>query len=59
MGLYPPELKFNIRVVLEQRSYLTTNTNDSGVWEKVSELEIGPNKKIAVSDTHMVIPTKL
>lgn len=52
MGLHPPELQFTISVVLEQRVYLTTN--GSGVWKKVSKLDIGPRQRIALSDSHQV-----
>ncbi len=52
MGIYPPELRFTINVDIERRSYLTTN--GTGVWETVSQLEIGPQKRIAVSKTHNV-----
>ena len=52
MGLHPPELQFTITVIIQQRIFLTKN--GSGVWEEISRLEIGPRKKIALSDSHMV-----
>lgn len=52
MGLHPPEFQFTITVTLEQRAYLTNN--GSGVWRTVSELDIGPRQRIAVSDSHQV-----
>lgn len=51
MGIRPPELQFTLSVVLERRAYLTEN---GSVWETVSTLKIGPQKRIAVSDTHQV-----
>ena len=52
MALYPPQLQFQVRVLLERRAYMTTN--GSSVWETVSELNIGPQNRIATSDTHVV-----
>ena len=53
MALYPPQLQFEVTVLLERRSYMTKN--GTGVWKKVSELKIGPQKRIARSRTHVVI----
>lgn len=53
MSFYPPELQFTINVTIEQRQYLTKN--GSGVWKEISTLAIGPHKRIASSDSHIVI----
>ena len=55
MALYPPDLMFSITVDIEKRLYL--NVNGTGVWERVSKLNIGPHQKIAVSDSHNVSST--
>lgn len=52
MALYPPQLQFEVSVLLERRAYMTTN--GSSVWETLSELKIGPQDRIATSDTHVV-----
>lgn len=52
MGLRPPDLQFTISVTLERRLFFTRN--GSSVWETVSKLDVGPHKRIAVSDTHTV-----
>lgn len=52
MALYPPQLQFTVDVIVEQRVFLTKN--GSGVWEEISRLEIGPRKKVSLSDSHVV-----
>ena len=52
VGLYPPELQFTISVIIEQRVFLTKN--GCGVWDEISRLEIGPQKRTSLSNTHMV-----
>ena len=52
MALYPPQLQFTISVIIEQRVFLTKN--GSGIWEEISRLEIGPQKRTSLSNTHVV-----
>jgi len=49
-GLYPPQLVFKITIEIEQQAYKTTDGSD--VWEHVSTLEIGPNKRISRSQDY-------
>ena len=45
-------MQFTITVDIQQLSYSTTTGED--VWNKISKLEIGPHKRIALSTNYQV-----
>ena len=50
-GLYPPQLQFTVSVVVQRLAY--NKLNGEEVWEDVSRVEVGPQKRIASSSEYL------